>query len=171
MAEEEKIFKSPEEKKREEKLVEEKPREKEKAEAKEAAAEEKAEAAVAAVAKKEAQKEGQKEGQKAEKKKEKDEKKEKGGKKEKKREIVLQRVFVVPLDEAYFKPRSHRVRVAIRLLKAFIAKHLKTPLDKVRIAPELNSLVRGRGGRKPPKKVRVNASKDKDGVALAEPAK
>ncbi|MEM0475953.1 MAG: hypothetical protein QW343_04125, partial [Candidatus Norongarragalinales archaeon] len=68
-------------------------------------------------------------------------------------------------------PRSARVRVATRLLKAFVARHLKTPLEKTRISPELNALIRARGGRKPPKSVRVTVSKDKNGVALAEPAK
>ncbi len=163
------MFKSPEEKKREEKLIEEKPQKTETAgagEKKEETEKEKAAKAIAAlpaVSKKEEKKEAKKE----DKKKEKDEKKEK----EKKREIVLQRVFVVPLEKAYFKPRSHRARVATSLLKAFIAKHMKVSLKNVRIAPELNSLVRRKGDRKPAKKVRVNASKDKDGIALAEPAK
>ena len=175
MTEEDKLFKSPEEKKREEKPVEEiRKVEEKKAEGaqagqaggkKDAAAEDKAKKAVETVAKKDA-------AAKTEKKKdEKKDKDEKGKEKEKKREIVLQRVFVVPLDEAYFKPRSHRARVATRLLQAFIAKHMKTPLKSVRIAPALNSLLRSRGDRKPPKKVRVSASKDKDGIALAEPAK
>jgi ribosomal protein L31E len=166
VVEEEKLFKSPEEKKREEKLVEEKekPRAEEKSEAKEAQAEEKEKAkkAVETVAKKE-------EKAKEEKKKAKEEKKAK--EKEKKREIVLQRVFVVPLGKAYSKPRSARARVATRLLKAFIAKHFKVAPSKVRLAPQLNSLVRSQGDRKPLKSVRVNASKDKDGGALAEPAK
>ena len=170
MTEEDKLFKSPEDKKREEKLVVEKTEKKAEAEAKsdakgaaaDAGAEGKAKQAVETVAKKEAA---------AKEEKKKAEEKKKGEKKEKKREIVLQRVFVVPLDEAYFKPRSARARVATRMLQVFIAKHMKTPLANVRIAQSLNSLLRVRGDRKPPKKVRVAASKDKEGIALAEIAK
>ncbi len=182
MTEESKVFKSPEDKKREEKLVEEKTEKTEKAEKKtektektagaeagEAGAKgasveekEKAKKAVDTLAKKEAAAAKEEAAKK---------KKEKEDKKEKKREIVLQRVFVVPLNKAYFKPRSARARVATRLLQAFIAKHMKTPLKSVRISPALNSLLRVRGDRKPPKRVRVAASKDKDGIALAEVAK
>jgi large subunit ribosomal protein L31e len=162
LTEEDKLFKSPEEKKREEKFAEEKEEKKADAGAKGGADGEKAKKAVDTLAKKEAAVAKEEAAKK---------KKEKEEKKEKKREIVLQRVFVVPLDEAYFKPRSARARVATRMLQAFIAKHMKTPLANVRIAPALNSLLRERGDRKPPKKVRVSASKDKDGIALAEPAK
>jgi ribosomal protein L31E len=166
LTEEDKLFKSPEEKKREEKLVVEKTEKAvEKAGAEpetKGAVDDKAKKAVDTLAKKEAVAAKEE----AEKK-----KKDKDEKKEKKREIVLQRVFVIPLDEAYFKPRSARARVATKLLQSFIAKHMKTPLANVRIAPALNSLLRVKGDRKPPKKVRVAASKDKEGIALAEIAK
>jgi ribosomal protein L31E len=162
MTEEDKLFKSPEEKKREEKLAEEK--KEEKSEAMKAAAEEKgkAKAAVETVSKKEAA---------AKEEKKKAAEKKKADAKEKKREVVLQRVFVVPLDAAYAKPLSARARVATRLLRAFVAKHLKAELGKTHLAPELNALVRERGERKPARSVRVSASKDKEGVVLAEPAK
>ena len=44
-------------------------------------------------------------------------------------------------------------------------------LKKVKIATEVNSLVRTCGGRRPMRSIKVKASKDKEGIVLVEAAK
>ena len=90
---------------------------------------------------------------------------EKEGKKEAEKKIVLERTFVIPLSKAYRKPRSHRARIAVSLLKQFVARHAKTALASVRVGAEVNSIVQSRGSRHPPKRVRVRIAKDEAGVA------
>ena len=85
--------------------------------------------------------------------------------KKEERKIVLERTLVVPLSKAYRKPRSHRARIAVSLLKQFISRHAKTPVESVRVAAEVNSLIQARGARRPPKAVRIRVSKDDKGVA------
>ncbi|MFH1199615.1 MAG: 50S ribosomal protein L31e [Candidatus Micrarchaeota archaeon] len=99
----------------------------------------------------------------------KDEKKEEE-KKEKKREIVLERIMTLSLVNAYNKPQMMRANNATRLLRALLSRHMKVPAGNVRIAPALNDSLRVRGSSHPPKKVKIKATKDKDGIVLAEPA-
>ncbi|MFH1107201.1 MAG: 50S ribosomal protein L31e [Candidatus Micrarchaeota archaeon] len=90
-------------------------------------------------------------------------------KKEKKREIVLERLYTVDLSRAYAKPAMKRANRASRLLREFLCRHLKSPAESIRIAPALNEAVRAHGGARPLKKVKLKATKDKDGIVLAEP--
>ncbi|MEK6953903.1 MAG: 50S ribosomal protein L31e [Candidatus Micrarchaeota archaeon] len=86
----------------------------------------------------------------------------------KKREIILERIYSVPLVEAYAKPQMLRGNRAIKLLRWFLARHMKTDEEKVKIALELNNLIRARGSGRPMKKVKVKATKDKEGIVLGE---
>ncbi len=97
-------------------------------------------------------------------------KKEEAPKEAKKREIVLERVYNVPLVEAYKKPHYKRADFATDLLRSFLAKHFKAELSKVKLSPALSASVRVRGSQRPLKLVKVRATKDKEGKVLAEPA-
>lgn len=98
------------------------------------------------------------------------EKAEKPEKETKKREIVLERNYVVNLVEAYEKPSMFRSIKAMKILREFIARHMKTTLDKVKLAPELGEVINARGHAKPLKKIKVSASKDKEGLVLVKKA-
>lgn len=161
MVEEEKVFRAPEEKKAEKELKEEKTLEEKKE-----VGEVKKEKEIAEL-KKEAPKEpAKKEEQKP---KAKEEKKE-AEKEEKKREIVLERLYVAPLGKAFDKPRSHSAKTAARLLKQFAAKNLKVEKTNVRIKTDLINVVQKRGAKKPLRKIRVKATKDKEGIVWIEKA-
>jgi|GEM_PF-2446402 len=88
------------------------------------------------------------------------------------KKVVLERVYVVPLVKAYAKTRSHRARIAISLLRQFVAKHVKAKEPKkIYIDGAVNSAVLARGSRKPPKKVKVLVRKDEEGkVFVSFPA-
>jgi large subunit ribosomal protein L31e len=104
-------------------------------------------------------------------------------KKEEEEEIVEERVYTVPLGKAWIMPANKRAPRAMRMLKAFIGKHMKLEAHKevegeeeeepsrLIISNEVNLRIWSRGIEKPPRKIRVRAAKDKEGnvtVYLAE---
>lgn len=90
---------------------------------------------------------------------------------EEKEEIVEERIYTVPLSRAWIMPVTKRAPRAVRILKAFIRRHMKVEEDSIVISNEVNERVWSRGIEKPPRKIRIKAAKDKDGivtVSLAE---
>jgi len=97
-------------------------------------------------------------------------------------EIVEERIYTVPLGKAWIMPPRKRTPRAMRMIRAFITKHMKLEAkkegeeeeeepSKLIITNEVNEKVWERGVEKPPRKIRVRAAKDKDGnitVYLAE---
>lgn len=76
----------------------------------------------------------------------------------------LERIYTVPLSKAYRLSQRWRARKAMGLLRRFLARHMKTEEGKVRISSRLNELMWSGGMAHPPRKVRVKASKDNEGV-------
>ena len=114
---------------------------------------------------------------------EKKEKEEAKRKREEEEEIVEERIYTVPLSRAWIMPPNKRSPRAVRILRAFIKRHMKveTPKEgeeeegeepaKLVISNEVNERIWIRGIQKPPRNIRVRAAKDKDGnvtVYLAE---
>jgi large subunit ribosomal protein L31e len=103
-------------------------------------------------------------------------------KKKKEEEIVEERFYTIPLQRALVRPPKKRAPRAMQLIKAFITKHMKLEmkvseeeeeeeLPQLVISKEVNEKVWDRGIEKPPRKIKVRATKDKDGnvtVYLAE---
>ncbi len=90
---------------------------------------------------------------------------------EAKGEIVEERIYTVPLSRAWIAPVTKRAPRAMRILKVFIRKHMKADDNSIRILNEVNERIWSRGIEKPPRKIRVRAAKDRDGlvtVHLAE---
>jgi large subunit ribosomal protein L31e len=120
----------------------------------------------------------------AEEEKEKEEAKPKRKKKEEE-EIVEERFYTIPLQKALVRPPKKRSPRAMQLIKEFINKHMKVTakvseeeeeeeLSRLIISEEVNEKVWDRGIEKPPRKIKVRATKDKDGnvtVYLAETQK
>ena len=119
-------------------------------------------------AKKEEPKAEKKEEPKAAKKEEpakRDEKPAKGEKKGQKEEPKEEKVLTVSLKGALKAPRSKRAKIAVRILKQQLTRHIKRD---VLVSTELNSKVWAHGIERPPRKVkaRVEITKDK---AIAYP--
>jgi large subunit ribosomal protein L31e len=97
-------------------------------------------------------------------------------------EIVEERTYTIPLQKALVRPPKKRAPRAMQLVKIFITKHMKLEmkvseeeeeeeLPQLLISQEVNEKIWDRGIKKPPRKIRVRAAKDKDGnvtVYLAE---
>jgi large subunit ribosomal protein L31e len=100
-------------------------------------------------------------------------------------EIVEERFYTIPLQRALVRPSNKRAPRAIQLIREFINRHMKVEmkvseeeeeeeLPKLIISEEVNEKVWDRGIQKPPRKIKVRATKDKDGnvtVYLAETQK
>lgn len=86
-------------------------------------------------------------------------------KKEKK--IVLERVYNIPLRKKYQRaPRWKKTNRAISALKEFVKKHMKS--DNIKVGKHINNDMWKNGIRNPPHHVKVNCTKDEDGLVLVE---
>ncbi|MFA5061116.1 MAG: 50S ribosomal protein L31e [Candidatus Pacearchaeota archaeon] len=92
-------------------------------------------------------------------------------KKVKEEKIELEREYVIPLRKSVLKAqRYRRAKKAIKVIKEFLAKHMKVEnrdLKKVKIDLYLNNEVWFRGIKKPANKIKVKAVK-KGGIVYAE---
>ncbi len=76
--------------------------------------------------------------------------------------VVEERLLTVPLRRAYYGTRWRRVEKAVRLLKEHVARHMKA--SEVKLSTEVNEALWARGAEKPPRRLRVKAVKDEEGV-------
>jgi len=80
---------------------------------------------------------------------------------------VLERDYNVPLRKEFLKvPRWRRTEKAVKALKEFIAKHMKS--EDVRLGRYANKLLWQNGIKNPPHHIKVNAIKDNEGVVRVE---
>ncbi|MCX8197291.1 MAG: 60S ribosomal protein L31 [Candidatus Micrarchaeota archaeon] len=76
---------------------------------------------------------------------------------------TLERIYNIPLGDAYLRVRTKRAKRAIAFIKDFAIRHMKA-VD-VRISEGTNLLVFRDGMQKPPRKIKVRIVKGEDGVA------
>src|SRR6266700_2632578 len=86
---------------------------------------------------------------------------------EKELEIVEEKFYNLNLRKIWSSPREKRTPRAVRFLRDYVSRHMKT--DEVAISEEANSMLWKRGISKPPRKIRVRAVKDKDGRVIVFP--
>lgn len=89
---------------------------------------------------------------------------------EEEEEIIDERIYTVPLRKAYWTgSRLKRANRSVRILKEFVERHMKP--EELLIQPEVNEIIWSRGIQKPPRRVRIRATKNADNlvrVYLAE---
>jgi len=98
------------------------------------------------------------------------EEKEEKKKEEEEEEIVEERIYTVPLGRVWVSPRKKHSPRAIRMIRSFVVKHMKTDIGSVKITNEVNEIVWSRGIEKPPRKVRVRVTKNAEGIVTVHPA-
>lgn len=79
-----------------------------------------------------------------------------------------ERVYTIPLKDTMRVPRYRRSNRAIKEVRSYLAKHMKTSEEDVKIDQSLNEVIWARGDSKPPLRVRVRAVKFEDGGVEAE---
>ena len=89
---------------------------------------------------------------------------------EEEEEIIDERIYTVPLRRAYWTgSRLRRANKSVRILREFVQRHMKP--EELLIQPEVNEVIWARGMQKPPRRVRIRATKNADNlvrVYLAE---
>jgi large subunit ribosomal protein L31e len=81
----------------------------------------------------------------------------------------LERIYTVPLKEAWNAQRYRRSERAMMVLKAFAVRHMKA--TTVTVDTSVNEAIWARGIKSPPHKIRVKMTKDDEGavtVTMAE---
>ena len=79
--------------------------------------------------------------------------------------MVEEKVFNIPLREAFEKQRNARASNAMKTVREFLIKNTKT--DNIKIGKSINDVIWKEGIQKPPRKVRVHIIKE-DNVIYAE---
>jgi len=77
-------------------------------------------------------------------------------------EIVEEKIYTIPLSKAWISPKKKRAPHATRLIKNYIHRHMKP--DALIISNEVNERIWRRGIEKPPRRIRVRASKNEEGT-------
>ena len=81
--------------------------------------------------------------------------------------IILERTYNVPLRKGFQKaPKYRRTKKAVNVLREFLSKHMKS--DNIKIGRYLNLKLWEDGIKNPPHHVKVNVTKDSEGVVKAE---
>ena len=81
----------------------------------------------------------------------------------------MERVYVIPLRDVKNVPRTIRSPRAVRYVKEFLKKHMKT--DDIKLDSSVNERIWERGIQKIPSKIKVKAVEEEDGsiaVTLVE---
>ncbi|MCJ7794667.1 MAG: 50S ribosomal protein L31e [Methanoregula sp.] len=81
-------------------------------------------------------------------------------------EKLQEHIYIIPLRDARRAPRWKRSNAAIKDIRKYLAKHMKS--EDVKIDKSINEKVWDRGSTKPPSKIRVRAMKMEDGQVQAE---
>ncbi|MBN2111792.1 60S ribosomal protein L31 [Candidatus Woesearchaeota archaeon] len=88
-------------------------------------------------------------------------------KKDAKPTIVLERNYNIPLRREWLKvPRWKRTKRAVKAARAFLQRHMKS--DNVKLGKYLNEYLWNHGIKNPPHHVKVNVTKDSEGMVIAE---
>lgn len=82
-------------------------------------------------------------------------------------EILEERLYTVPLGRVKNTPRKKRTKRAVNMLREFVIRHMKP--EGITIDPILNEILWERGIEKPPRKIRVRVTKDREGLVTIYP--
>lgn len=83
-------------------------------------------------------------------------------------EIVEERLYTIPFRKAWATPRGKRTPHAVRMLRGFVRRHMKT--EDIKISNEVNEQLWARSIKKPPRQIKVRLVKDKEGKVIVYPA-
>jgi len=81
-----------------------------------------------------------------------------------KEEIIDERIYTVPLAKARKGPRNKWAKKSVSYLKKFMERHFKP--ETLVISQEVNEAIWKRGIQKPPRKLKVRATKNIDGLVV-----
>ncbi|NPA24092.1 MAG: 50S ribosomal protein L31e [Crenarchaeota archaeon] len=77
---------------------------------------------------------------------------------------VLEREYTINLRRTREVSRTKRAAYAVRLIRRFVARHMKVDPSQVKIHNEVNEAIWSRSIEKPPRKIKVKVVKYEDGT-------
>jgi large subunit ribosomal protein L31e len=77
----------------------------------------------------------------------------------------MERIYTIPLRDAFATERVKRAKRAMRLVKEFLERHMKS--ENVKLGKSINEAVWAKGAKKPPRKVRIHTVKE-DEIVYSE---
>ena len=81
-----------------------------------------------------------------------------------KEEIIDERIYTIPLAKARRGPRNKWAKKGVRYLREFMERHFKP--ESLIISQEVNEAIWARGIQKPPRKIKIRATKNIDGLVV-----
>jgi len=81
-----------------------------------------------------------------------------------KEEIIDERLYNIPIAKARRGPRKKWAKKSIRYLRDYMDRHFKP--ESLIISQEVNEKIWERGAQKPPRKLKVRATKNIDGLVV-----
>ena len=81
-------------------------------------------------------------------------------------EKLKEQIYIIPLRDVQRTPRWERGKRAMKAIRDFLARHMKS--EDIKIDQSINEAVWERGSHKPPSRIRVRAMKFEDGQVQAE---
>lgn len=82
--------------------------------------------------------------------------------------VVATREYRISLKRAYWAARTRRAKRAMRIIKEFVSRHMKTDLKKVKVDPAVNVVVWSKSRERPPRYIDVVVEKRQDGTVLVK---
>ncbi|MCJ2519343.1 MAG: 50S ribosomal protein L31e [Candidatus Thermoplasmatota archaeon] len=73
-----------------------------------------------------------------------------------------ERLLTIPLGKCWDMPRTKRVPGAIKIIKAFVKRHMRATEENVWIDPRVNEHIWSRGIQKPPRRIKVKVIRFED---------
>ncbi len=71
-------------------------------------------------------------------------------------------MLTIPLGKCWDMPRTKRVPGAIKIIKAFVKRHMRATEENVWIDPRVNEHIWSRGIQKPPRRIKVKVIRFED---------
>lgn len=81
-------------------------------------------------------------------------------------EAEKEQIYNIPLRDAKRAPKWKRAKVAIKDIRKFLGKHMKS--EDIKLDRGINEKIWERGSQKPPTMIRIRAMKFSDGQVQAE---
>jgi len=82
---------------------------------------------------------------------------------------ALERTYTIPLRREWLKSVKYkRAKKAVRAIKEFLVRHMKTGVENVKLGTQLNIELWKHGIKNPPSRIKVNVTKDDKGMVRAE---
>nr|QNT35720.1 50S ribosomal protein L31e [uncultured Methanosarcinales archaeon] len=79
-----------------------------------------------------------------------------------------EQIYTIPLRSVKRTPRWKRSKRAVKDVRAYLTRHMKTDSESVKLDRTINEAIWRRGSQKPPRRIRVRAVRFEDGVVEAE---